>query len=491
MICPLAPAHLAGLVAFQLAAVLLLVDARLAIVPLAAFSFACLVAPFFPRLSFFLPIVGRGKKGAKGVALTFDDGPDPAVTPALLDLLDRHGVPAVFFMTGENAERYPEIVRDALARGHEIANHSQHHDPILMLRPLATLRREVAGAQAVFSRFGVVPLAFRPPVGITNSRLWRVMIETGMYCVNYSCRALDAGNRRIAGLAGRVLGKVAQGDIIALHDVTPSNGNIGMLLSEFDAVLAGLKARGLDAIPLSRLIGRPVMARDDSPGAPDPAARFYDGLADGYDEEQFGTVVSMSRLTELERFEARRPGLFDGSSRVLDIGAGTGIFTLEIGRHCREAVAVDISRNMLAVLERKATAAGLANIRTIHGDVATAPIDGPFDAACSFLAFEYVDDLPALLRRLAVLVRPGGVLYFITARRSFFRLFTQIGNAMRQGLWLRARSSREVVRMLASAGFGRVDVRTHLLKSPISGGMLLEVCAWRDGDASAEGGVRP
>jgi SAM-dependent methyltransferase len=116
----------------------------------------------------------------------------------------------------------------------------------------------------------------------------------------------------------------------------------------------------------------------------------------------------------------------------------------------------------------------------VHADAATASIEGPFDAACSFLAFEYVDDLPALLRRLAGLIRPGGVLYFITARRSFFRLFTQIGNAMRQGLWLRARSRREVARMLADAGFGRVDVRTHLLKSAISGGMLLEVCARRD-----------
>jgi peptidoglycan/xylan/chitin deacetylase (PgdA/CDA1 family)/ubiquinone/menaquinone biosynthesis C-methylase UbiE len=488
LICPLSPAHLAGLTAFQLWVLLLFVAPALAPWPLAAFVLSCAVAPFFPRFSYFLPIVGRGDKGQRRVALTFDDGPDPAVTPQLLDLLDRHGAQAAFFMTGENAARHPEVVRDVLARGHEICNHSQRHDPFLMLRGSDVLRREVADAQAAFAAFGVAPLAFRPPVGITNSRLWPVLLDLGMFCVNYSCRALDVGNRRIEGLAGRALRTVGPGDIVALHDVTPRGGDVPKLLSEFDALLRGLKARDLAVVPLSRLIRREVMARAASAGEANPAARFYDGLADRYDEEQFCSAVSISRRAEQKLFAERLPALFDPSSRVLEIGAGTGIFTLEIARRCREVVAVDISAGMLAQLERKAAEAGLPNIRTLAGNAETVALDGVFDGACAFLVLEYIADLPAFFRRLAPFIRPGGTLYFTTARRSFFRFFTQIGNAMRQGMWLKARSRREVERMLSEAGFGRIEVQSRLLKSVVSGGMLLEVSARRNGDGPGGGG---
>ena len=82
IICPLSPAHIAGFAAFHLSAILLFVDIRTAPLPLLAFLLACVVAPFLSRIGFFLPIVGRGKPGEKGVALTFDDGPDPEVTPS-------------------------------------------------------------------------------------------------------------------------------------------------------------------------------------------------------------------------------------------------------------------------------------------------------------------------------------------------------------------------------------------------------------------------
>ena len=84
MICPLSPAHFVALGAFQLFAVLLFFNVNLAPLPLLIFILLCCITPLFPRLSFFLPIISRGKKGAKGVALTFDDGPDPEVTPQLL-----------------------------------------------------------------------------------------------------------------------------------------------------------------------------------------------------------------------------------------------------------------------------------------------------------------------------------------------------------------------------------------------------------------------
>jgi peptidoglycan/xylan/chitin deacetylase (PgdA/CDA1 family)/protein-L-isoaspartate O-methyltransferase len=479
LICPLAPAHVAGFAAFHLYVILLFVDLRTAPLPLLAFLLACAIAPFLPRIGFFLPIIGRGKPGEKGVALTFDDGPDPEVTPLLLDLLDRHSVSATFFVTGERAARHPSIIRDILSRGHAIGNHSYHHFPFLTLKGMRTLRREIESTQSVLAGFGVVPLAFRPPVGITNPLLWRVLLEQGMYCVNYSCRAVDIGNRRIGRLSEKVLKAVSPGDIVALHDVAPRHAGTERLMAEFDALLRGLKETGPEVVPLGRLIGREVMRRVGSPGEMHPAALFYDGLAADYDREQFCSPVSIVRKTEYALFEARLPSLFSPSDRVLEIGAGTGIFTLAIARRCREVTAVDISASMLEILKRKVAGEGLGNIRTIAGNAETMDLEGSYTVACAFSSLEYLTELRAFFSRLADHIEPGGTLYFITARRSLFRLFAQIGNAMRQGLWLKAHSRREIEDMLSASGFEEIRVTSHLLKSWVSGGILLEVAARR------------
>lgn len=479
-ICPLSWAHLAALGSVQAAVVLLPFGWRPALVPLVLFSLVCLLAPFLPRLSFFLPVISRGPK-RPAVALTFDDGPDPEVTPRLLELLDRHQARATFFVTGSNAERHPQLVRAILARGHTIGNHTYHHSPFVMLQGSRKLRREITDAQRVLKGFGVTPRAFRPPVGVTNPHLWRILLEEGMYCVNFSCRALDFGNRRIAGLAARLLRRASPGDIVLLHDVTPEGADTDRILAEFEALLSGLRDKGLAVIPLGQLLGKAVMETEASSADQHLARRFYDGLAAGYDEEQFGSGVAVARRRELELFTARLPELFSPEDRVLDMGAGTGIFTLPIARRCREVVAVDISRNMLDLLEKKAAAAGLTNIRTLVADLEKFEPEGTFSVVCAFASMEYVADLPALLGRLARHVRPGGVLYLIVARRSLIRFFTRIGNAMRQGLWMKAYGRAEISDMLSAAGFEPEEVSGHLFKSWWSGGILLEVVGRRRG----------
>ena len=481
-LCPLSPVHIAGFAAFHLYVILLFVDIRTAPLPLLAFLLACAVAPFLPRVGFFLPIVGRGKPGEKGVALTFDDGPDPEVTPLLLDLLDRHSVPATFFVTGERAARHPSIIRDILSRGHAIGNHSYHHFPFLMLKGIRTLRREIESTQSCLAGFGILPLAFRPPAGITNPLLRRVLLEQGMFCVNYSCRAVDLGNRRIGRLSEKVLKAVSQGDIIALHDVAPRHAGTERLLAEFAALLGGLKEKGLEVVPLDRLIGREVMRRGGSPGGMHPAALFYDGLAADYDREQFRSPVSIVKKTEYALFEERLPSLFSPSDRVLEIGAGTGIFTLAIARRCREVTAVDISVGMLEILKGKAAGKGLGNIRTIVGNAETMDLDGPYTVACAFSSLEYITDLPVFFRRLADHIEPGGTLYFTIARRSLFRLFAQVGNAIRQGLWLKAHRRRDIEAILSASGFEEIRIGSHLFKSWLSGGILLEAVARRRTD---------
>ena len=256
----LSPAHGVGFIAFLLSGVLLLFDAKMAALPLGLFVLCCLVFPFVPRVGFFLPVISRGRRDVKAVALTFDDGPDPDVIFPLLELLGRYEVAATFFVIGRKVEENPALVREILLRGHAVGNHSYHHDPLLMLRSSARLAEEVARTQQLLTPFGIQPLVFRPPVGITNPRLPKVLRELRLDCVTFSCRANDFGNRRIADLATIILKKIHPGAIVLLHDVTPrGDGRIMDWLKEVEQLILGLKSQGYKIVPLSELIGRPVM----------------------------------------------------------------------------------------------------------------------------------------------------------------------------------------------------------------------------------------
>lgn len=257
----LSPAERSGLAALALGALLLPLDPRLALLPPALFLVLCLAAPLFPGFAFFLPVVSRGHSGRRAVALTFDDGPDPQTTAGLLDVLARHEAPATFFVTGQRALRHPGLVRAILDRGHTVGNHTFSHDNLIMFKSTDALTREIQRAQEVFERLGFRPLAFRPPVGVTNPRLAAALARTGLYVVNFSRRAGDRGNRRVTGLSRRILRGLRPDDIVMLHDTAPRDaGGTAAWLAEVERVLAGIRAQGLAVRPLAELIQRPVMA---------------------------------------------------------------------------------------------------------------------------------------------------------------------------------------------------------------------------------------
>jgi len=302
-------AHAAGLLAGAAALALAAVSPALAAVPLALFLLACAAAPFYPGWQFFLTVKTRGPRGSVAVALTFDDGPDARALPPLLELLRRHRAPAAFFVVGERAAAHPELIAAIRDAGHEIGNHSQTHDPLLMFRSVARLRAEVARCQETLAAHGLRPRAFRPPVGITNPRLAGVLRELGLGCVAFSNRPLDFGNRRLEGLAGRVLRRVRGGDVILLHDLLPRPAALGPWLAEVAAVLEGLEARGIPVVPLSALLGEPVVepaggAAPAAPARPPLLGRVAAGL-------QAALLVAYPLLVLLavERFGARGAAL--------------------------------------------------------------------------------------------------------------------------------------------------------------------------------------
>jgi peptidoglycan/xylan/chitin deacetylase (PgdA/CDA1 family) len=227
----------AGFAAFLGALILSFIRIEWAALPLTVFVLTCLGVPLFPSIGIFLPIISRGCTGRPVVSLAFDDGPDPAVTTPLLGLLVRYRGKATFCVTGRKAEQYGDLLTAVLRLGHTLGNHS----------------------------FGVSPLAFRPPVGVTNPKLAIVLRRWGMYCLNFSCRAGDFGNRYVEDLSGKILKKVKPDDIILLHDIRALQGMaVDAWLREVELILSGLNDRGLEIVPLADLIGKSVMIRVNS-----------------------------------------------------------------------------------------------------------------------------------------------------------------------------------------------------------------------------------
>jgi peptidoglycan/xylan/chitin deacetylase (PgdA/CDA1 family) len=151
------------------------------------------------------------------VALTFDDGPHPETTPHILAALRLSGARATFFLVGEAAARWPDLVRQIVADGHALGNHTQRHR-ILLLRTARQLEEEVAACQRALWHLGIVPRLFRPPHGFKPIGLHRVLRRQGLRLVAWqgSIRDTDAPGAR--AIVERAVALARPGRILLLHD---------------------------------------------------------------------------------------------------------------------------------------------------------------------------------------------------------------------------------------------------------------------------------
>ena len=154
----------------------------------------------------------------KVVALTFDDGPNPPHTEALLELLENRGVKATFFLQGANVEAYPDSVLAVLAAGHEIGNHTYSHPALFDLgvkRPLEELKR----TQALITELtGEAPVMFRAPVGAQGIGLARAVDQLGLLSVGAYPAGWDWEVFDPQLIAESILTEVEPGNLILLHD---------------------------------------------------------------------------------------------------------------------------------------------------------------------------------------------------------------------------------------------------------------------------------
>ncbi|WP_243026973.1 polysaccharide deacetylase family protein [Thermus albus] len=151
-------------------------------------------------------------------ALTFDDAPHPLFTPLLLDLLKRLGLKATFFVIGRNAEAYPYLVRDLVAAGHELGNHTYHHLRLPGL-PEEEIRQEILQCNRVLEQIsGSPPHLFRPPGGRFNRTVLQVAKDLGLVTVFWTDDPGDYAGLPRPVLESRLLGHLRPGGIILLHD---------------------------------------------------------------------------------------------------------------------------------------------------------------------------------------------------------------------------------------------------------------------------------
>ena len=202
------------------------------------------------------------------IALTFDDGPEPAVTPALLDLLDQRGTQATFFCIGTRVRKHAGLAREIVRRGHQIENHSQRHAHHFSLSSPRALLRELSDAQATIADVtGRAPLLFRAPAGLRNPFLEPVLARLGLHLTSWTRRGFDTRLADPQKVLERLQRGLAAGDILLLHDGHCARTKAGrpVLLDVLPQLLAQADTLGLACVRMADALDAWPVAPAENP----------------------------------------------------------------------------------------------------------------------------------------------------------------------------------------------------------------------------------
>ena len=209
-----------------------------------------------PRSHWLGPNLTRLPKTAaarREIAITIDDGPDPAVTPAVLDILDHFQARATFFCIGVKAEEHAELCREIVQRGHSVENHSHRHRHHFAFMGPRGFRRELQQGQDALARItGQRPAFFRAPAGLRNPLLDPVLHALGLRLASWTRRGYDTRTSDPEILLQRLTTRLQAGDILLLHDgnsALTANG-APAILEVLPRLLAIVNAAGLRPVTL-------------------------------------------------------------------------------------------------------------------------------------------------------------------------------------------------------------------------------------------------
>jgi len=214
--------------------------------------------PAPPQISYAM-VHGVGRT----IAMTFDDGPSEKLTPMLLDMLKQRGIHATFFVVGQNAAAYPDILKRAVAEGHEIGNHSWSHPQLTHLSMEGVDSQILKTNAAIHAAIGHDPVLMRPPYGATSAALNKHFAQTyGMKVILWSVDPLDWKYRNSARVEREILSQVGPGGIVLSHDIHATT--VAAMPETLDALIA----QGYKFVTVSELI-----AMQGSVPTPTPAPK--------------------------------------------------------------------------------------------------------------------------------------------------------------------------------------------------------------------------
>lgn len=225
-----------------------------------------------PKNAMFGRFIWHGPRQVKAVALTFDDGPDPAYTPEVLDILDKYQAKATFFMLGESARRYPLLAGRVAEAGHAVGSHCYQHFSLLLASP-KRIRSQIIDAElALEEATGQRPRLLRAPYGFHPPFLVREAKRRGYLVAGWSISPHDSFQLPGDVLARRVLDRVKPGDIVLLHD---GRENRQETIEALPIILEGLQRKGLRCVTLPQLLAAsPIGARYNLNDPPTRDRRF-------------------------------------------------------------------------------------------------------------------------------------------------------------------------------------------------------------------------
>jgi peptidoglycan/xylan/chitin deacetylase (PgdA/CDA1 family) len=219
------------------------------------------LAGLLPRSTLLGPNLTRLPAAAAArneIALTIDDGPDPAVTPRVLDLLDAAGARASFFCIGWRARENPALCREIVARGHRVENHGDSHSNAFSAFGLRRIKADIAAAQDTLSAItGQAPRFFRATAGLRNPFLDPVLAALDLRLAAWSRRAYDTREGRPDVVLGRLTRGLGAGDILLMHDGHAARTPDGqpVILAVLPHLLRKLAEHGLKPVTLAEALG--------------------------------------------------------------------------------------------------------------------------------------------------------------------------------------------------------------------------------------------
>ena len=402
------------------------------------------------------------------VALTFDDGPDPEITPQVLDLLDEYGAKASFFCIAERVAAHPELAREIIRRGHTVENHTRKHSYAFPLFGPRALQREINAAQSTIHAITrAAPKFFRAPMGFRNPFLAPAVKRANLRYVSWTRRGYDTFAKHAEPVLHRLQQGLAAGDILLLHDGRPNQlqQNSPVILEVLPRLLKQLQALNLKSVSLA------AAAPPDFNGLIDAATLPYTCAG------KYAYHFAQGKLRHDPVFRAvLKNGLLPDEGRLLDLGCGLGVLPALLSQARIQHQAGNwfagwpappqhVELFGIELLPWKVTAAtqalgGKATIR--QGDIRT--IELP-QCSCvvilDVLLYLNTAEQRQMLQRMAKALQPGGVLLLREGdaagglRFHITRLAEQICCLWRGQGWLplHYRSAKEWVALLRELGF--------------------------------------